>query len=493
MKKVLSASMATIISLIAILLPSIAHASTAVRDTDGAGGAALPCVYLMGDFNNFLEPDPDHAALYEPWALPLVSDGVYEGTVPIPASRFSDGITYFRIVIALTGWETGDFLTTGSAMLFDAAGEASAPLVGGTDDLSWLVNWSSDADVTFRVDMRDRTLTVTTDPSRQLRYLCLLGAGDIDAEPVQANIGLYRPWFLYERDGSEGIYDGRFEVAATDLGLGLLSEFAPSLDGMVAMVPEGDGTITFDSHGICEMRYAEEWATDENARARWTFDSWPGGEIDVTVDTARGVVRFYAPYMTSMIYLIGDPNGNIAPIHDNIHQLESWALPVTTPGSGIYEGILEIPEAMEGTSFRFYDRLTGWGYLGSHGPAYSYGKTLDLTLPKTYGGIFYEGGEGCWRLLNWPGGYVKFSVNIRAGYISMANVTSAIDDVAADVTDPVVTVSPGLLTINATAPCDVAVYNLQGIVVHQSAILPGTTEIPLPSGLYIVNRRVVRL
>lgn len=450
-------------------------------------------LYLMGDFNNFLEPDPDHAAMYEAWAIPAVSDGVYEGTLTVPASRFDDGVTYFRIVTSLTGWDTANFLTVGSSIIFDGDGQALSPLTSGSDDLSWLVNWSRDADVTFRIDMRDRTLTVTTEPSRQLRYLCLLGGGDVDAEPVSANIEQYKPWFLYERDGAEGIYDGRFDIAASQLSLGLLSEFAPSLDGMVAMVPEGDGVITFDSHGICEMRYAEEWATDENARARWTMEEWPGGELDVTVDTGRGVVRFYAPYMTSMIYLIGDPSGNIAPIHDNIHQLEAWALAATAPGSGVYEGTFDIPEAPDGMSFRFYDRLTGWGYLGSHGPAYTYGRTVDLTLTKSYGGIFYEGGEGCWRILNWPGGSIKFSVNIRAGYISMANVTSAIDDVAADAGSPVITASPGLLTIHATAACDVTVYNLQGIVVHQSAIAPGTTAISLPRGLYIVNRQLMRL
>lgn len=467
-----------------LIIPSVVHADDTPEEE------TVRCLYLMGDFNNFLEPDPENVELYGNWAIPEVAPGVYEGTLVVSASRFDDGVTYFRLVTGLEGWDADNFLTTASSMLFDAGGTATSTLAAGSDDLSWLVNWSRDAEVTFRADLNAMTLTLTTDLSHRLRYLCLVGAADIAEPPVQANIERYKPWFLYERDGQEGVYEGRFEIPAGRFDLKILHELEESEDALVAIVPEMESELSFDAHGISEARGADEWASGAPG---WVFPGWEGGELIVTVDTRHGTVTFYAPMMTSMIYLTGDPNGHLAPVHDNISLLREWSLAATAPGSALYEGVLEFPEAADELSFRFYDRLDGWGYRGSYGPSYPYGTTVDFTLTRAYSGIFFEGGEGCWRILNWPGGNVKFSVNLRAGFISMQRVQSGIDGLSPDVAAPVITAANGVLTIAAVTPATVTVHTLQGVLLHAIDAPAGTTAIPLAPGLYIVNHRLLRL
>lgn len=480
----LSRLWALLLPAIMLIIPSIAHAD------DDPMGETVRYLYLMGDFNSFLEPDPENVELYGDWAIPEVAPGVYEGTLVIPASRFDDGVTYFRLVTSLDGWDAANFLTTASSMLFNAEGTATSTLTAGSDDLSWLVNWSRDAEVTFRADLNAMTLTLSTDFSHRLRYLCLLGAADIEEPPVQANIERYKPWFLYERDGQEGVYEGRFEIPAGRFDLKILHELEETEDALVAIVPEGESVLVFDAHGMSEGSSADEWFSDASG---WSFPDWEGGELTVTVDTRQGTVRFYAPLMTSAIYLIGDPNGNLAPVHDNIDLLRDWSIAATGPGSALYEGVLEFPEAADELSFRFYDRLNGWGYRGSYGPAYPYGTTVDFILTRAYSGIFFEGGEGCWRILNWPGGNVKFSVNLRAGFISMQRVQSGIDDLNPDDAAPVITAANGILTITALAPATVTVHTLQGVLLHTIDAPAGTTAIPLAPGLYIVNHRLLRL
>jgi hypothetical protein len=138
--------------------------------------------------------------------------------------------------------------------------------------------------------------------------------------------------------------------------------------------------------------------------------------------------------MAGTIYLIGNctEDGSwIAPIADNEEKLQAWILTETEIGNNIYEGTFDIPAC--DLEFRFYKTLEGWGedssadaVLGSLGSGLKDNTPYDFQFDES--GEYTDGniqpGKGTWKCAKFPGGKVKFTVDLNTNTVKFTKLAS---------------------------------------------------------------------
>lgn len=141
----------------------------------------------------------------------------------------------------------------------------------------------------------------------------------------------------------------------------------------------------------------------------WTdAEGAPLGNITSNVIKLKSVVPYFAVKFKDYIYIVGafpgwDVTNDTAPLEE------------TEIESRIYQGTYEIPAGQ--FQLRFYDELGDWnsfsiGAQDEDSPVQIEFKDGVYEGPCFLGGVKNEKGKGAWEVPDWPGGTVKFTVNL---------------------------------------------------------------------------------
>ena len=116
------------------------------------------------------------------------------------------------------------------------------------------------------------------------------------------------------------------------------------------------------------------------------------------------------------LYIIGNCSGWTEPAKANAEALADWRIMETEIGSGIYQGVFDIPAGM--LQFRFYTKLTGWD--GGD----SYGTQVDdapIVVSFDNDGKFTGTamtGKGSWEFDDFPGGKLDITVDMNKNSVT---------------------------------------------------------------------------
>ncbi|MDE5774656.1 MAG: SusE domain-containing protein [Muribaculaceae bacterium] len=140
-----------------------------------------------------------------------------------------------------------------------------------------------------------------------------------------------------------------------------------------------------------------------------------GSYITSNVVKLNSVKPFFAVRVPAEIYLIGKPQG---------WNIESGEMALTEAengiGSDIYTGVFEFDSeilASGGGGFRFYKELDNWGDNGAYpsiGANANDGDNTKVTLDEESlsADVDVVAGKGNFQIENWPGGWMKMTVNL---------------------------------------------------------------------------------
>lgn len=110
------------------------------------------------------------------------------------------------------------------------------------------------------------------------------------------------------------------------------------------------------------------------------------------------------------LYVIGDYQGWKIEGNDQTAVLTETAI-----GSNVFEGYVNMTEGQANSGFRLYNALGDWGSDGSLpsiGAGAADGENIEIALEDNS----YEGecvkGKGNWKITNFPGGWLKITVNL---------------------------------------------------------------------------------
>ncbi|MCM1517816.1 MAG: hypothetical protein NC117_04170 [Pseudoflavonifractor sp.] len=469
----------TLIAALVITIPSVA--------------ADLRKVYLIGSPTNWVEPSSENAALYDNWALIESAPGsnVYQGVFTIPGYG---GDEWFRFVTALNGWATEDAVspngpTEGLFVRFDRDGEFFGHVLVHND--SWpfvLSDWTTDK-VKFSLDLNTKTLIMTTSQAHASDIVIVTTAADRvgGANPVPGNESIYST-LAGPVDGRKYSSDMVY-VAPGEFSLNILPAFTDAGWAAPTVCPRVDGNqlLEFNTAGKVTVRGELK---DSGEYGYWTYPDWPGGFITITASSisADGKlwnVSFEAPQLVVVngIYLIGSPNNFMTPSAANHDALAGWLLDKTE--DNVYEGIFDIP-ADDAVQFRFFSQLQGWEQeysIGSDWEDFSY---IDLEFVN---GVAHSsansGALGNWMINNWPGGSLKFNVNLNANTLTVTDMASGLDVAVVPATS--LEAEEGGIRVTAVTPTEVSVYSVSGALVKTAQLPAGESHMALPAGFYIVN------
>lgn len=176
------------------------------------------------------------------------------------------------------------------------------------------------------------------------------------------------------------------------------------------------GFIGIDSYASYPEEGVETFA-DVRFRAHAWLTGIEGSSIYSNTVTLAGVdVINPFPAEPRLVYLVGNPNGWLAPDKGNKDALAEWALEETGVGTDVYVGSMEIPAGEQ--YFRFYKELKGWGSdnaLPSIGPKGVDGENEACDIVASDDPVKHKAvpGKGSWFTpATWEGGAVTFTLDL---------------------------------------------------------------------------------
>ncbi|MDE6490071.1 MAG: SusE domain-containing protein [Muribaculaceae bacterium] len=125
-----------------------------------------------------------------------------------------------------------------------------------------------------------------------------------------------------------------------------------------------------------------------------------------------------------VVYLVGSFSGWTQPTPPNAGHYADWSLSEADDaiGSKIYTGTYTIPAGSQ--EFRIYSELTDWGNGNNYGPSLSDSKTIDFVDGVAAGNMVYAAKEAKNWKFDWPGGSIRFTVNLKKLTLTMEAVDS---------------------------------------------------------------------
>lgn len=282
------------------------------------------------------------------------------------------------------------------------------------------------------------------------------------------------------------------------------------LDGTTVAPAAGEEEIVFGADGTWEGNAVVSDApasTRMKARAaameagKWKF-SLPEGvestEISMLLDEKAGKLKvFSSAHNTDVFYIITTRDGNydVQPVIEHFDLLKQNVL--RRNASGIFEGDIAVEDS-ETFDVAFYSTLvstSGYYRVSSFGKGISTAGTpshlFDFaaedseTLVK---GASANRSADNWRIVA-PGKTVHISFDPQAYELTMT-VPTGVDNVSVDRAGAI-SVVPGTGVLRVTAPegGHIDVYSVSGMLVRSTDLVPGTTEIELPAGVYLAAGR----
>lgn len=280
-------------------------------------------------------------------------------------------------------------------------------------------------------------------------------------------------------------------------------------DGTTLAPAEGEEEITFGADGTWEGNAVVSGApasTRMKARAaameagKWKF-SLPEGvestELSILLDEKAGKLKvFSSAHNTDTYYILAPRHGKyeVWPYIEYIDLLKQNVL--RRNAAGVFEGEIAVDDSEE-FDVEFYSSLRS-----SSGYYSSFGRGISLI---NYGNrVFDFGAENAETLVKGacgdradvsplrivaPGKTVHISFDPQAYELTMT-VPTGVDNVSVDRAGAI-SVVPGTGVLRVTAPegGHIDVYSVSGMLVRSTDLVPGTTEIELPAGVYLAAGR----
>ena len=227
----------------------------------------------------------------------------------------------------------------------------------------------------------------------QAGFIYLVGAPEGWAGPTESNADHYENWKLKEPEGAYGskVYVGVFDVPAG----AAMFRFYTALTGWDA---DSYGSQA-DDNPIEYPDYSEGSfdAMIVKGKGSFSFPSWPGGLMTITVDMSDPSNMFLniqqgaqQVVVSKYIYLVGSISGWMAPGLDNEDAYKDFRLADDT-GSGVYTG--SFPVTAGHINFRFATELTdaGWDNPNQIGAQIEDGDVACSLSNGAYSGNYVNG------------------------------------------------------------------------------------------------------
>lgn len=106
-------------------------------------------------------------------------------------------------------------------------------------------------------------------------------------EPSAANAEALEPWIIYETEIGSKIYKGTFKIEAGDLTFRFYTKLT-GWDGGASIghkVNDEATECTFSADGSFADKYV-------SGKGSWQFNGFPGGDLEITIDTNASTVKF---------------------------------------------------------------------------------------------------------------------------------------------------------------------------------------------------------
>lgn len=137
----------------------------------------------------------------------------------------------------------------------------------------------------------------------------------------------------------------------------------------------------------------------------------PNTNIVSNIITFKHMAAYCAVKSPAAIYIIGNCSGWKEPAEANADVLASWRIFETKIGSGVFQGIIDMPAG--DLQFRFYNSLTGWDGGESIGS-----QTEDDPMASQFTNGVFEGtcvkpGKGAWLFKDFTAGKLKLTVDMN--------------------------------------------------------------------------------
>ena len=299
-------------------------------------------IYISGSFNDY---NPNESS---EWAINLDADilsedGLYQypGTLEIPEGNISfnfsfDGGKTF-IIPSDNQTITPEFDNSEYAGTYKYGGNFITSTSG---EAKWQIeNWEGGEFGIF-IDWDNKSIQFSYDV--ELPEVWYIRCKQNDYNPNYNQEWALNPAGEDENgDNQNGVYTGTFNIAAGELSFNLLSDV-----GVIWLpVSLHETEIQFKNNSYSDgMEYYFE---EGDELIYWTYPSWEGGEITITVDTNTGkmTVTIPSPEVPSEIYISGMFNAN------NPDGDSTWKLVKDEDNEYKFSGYFEIPEGQ--CSFNF--------------------------------------------------------------------------------------------------------------------------------------------
>lgn len=191
--------------------------------------------------------------------------------------------------------------------------------------------------------------------------------------------------FADYRELAESYTNARFEVPGESLSLAMCDML-----GYVSPETYSDAPVTL------------------YVKVKSVINHWANGDILSNAVELKSVVPYFAVKLPDTIWIVGDCAG---------WDVTNGDMPLTETAveSRIYQGTYEIPEGK--FTLRFYDQLGDWNSWSIGAQDEDNPVTISFTDGVYEGPCFLGGdgdskGKGAWKVEDWPGGTVKFTVNL---------------------------------------------------------------------------------
>ena len=137
-----------------------------------------------------------------------------------------------------------------------------------------------------------------------------------------------------------------------------------------------------------------------------------GTEILSNTVTFKHMAAYCMIPTKGTIYVIGSCHSWTSPDASNKEALidGGWFIEETEIGSGVYHGVVEMPEG--DLTFRFYTKLTGWDGGNSYGFQVDDVATVVTLSNNVYAGSGLTG-KGSWTFEGFPGGQFDLTVDLN--------------------------------------------------------------------------------
>lgn len=343
-----------------------------------------------------------------------------------------------------------------------------------------------EGEVEVTVDLYAQTITVNTSNNTVPTYQIMAPGNESNVDEV----AMY-PSSSDDNGASVNISN----VPAGDIDFNIVCD-----DNYVIVPADGTTVVTPDEFGTWSGKFARV-ATQRTVQRsvatmadKWVINNPDEGSISFAIDEGTQTISisiasanktFYVSYQD---YETGE--WGVKPTIENVEQLKQSVLRETVAGSGIYEGICSFP-ANDYICVYIYNEFSDEGMLRTVSPRYYSMQifedlTESVTLPTTDHFDYMP-----WFVVGFEGGDVYVTYNANDFTLTMKKNVSGVENVSVEGASMNIIPGYGQITVVCNAEAMVSVYSMQGLLVRNLRVQPGSTTIELPAGLYIVNRTKV--